>query len=58
MEYIPGKTKYEVSTEAISVTQCDGTGTGIKPQAGQKKFGETSKEMTIQTDGLLFGSSK
>jgi hypothetical protein len=58
MEYIPGRTKYEVSTESISVTQCDGTGTGIKPQPGQKKFEATSKEMTIQMDGFIFGSSK
>jgi hypothetical protein len=58
MEYLQGKTKYEVSTEAISVTQCDGTGTGIKAQPGVMKFGATSKNMTIQMDGLLFGARK
>ncbi|KAF2670695.1 hypothetical protein BT63DRAFT_438319 [Microthyrium microscopicum] len=56
MEYVEGKTQYEVSAEAISVTQCDGTSIGLKPAAGQMKFGAVSKEMTIQMDGVLFGS--
>jgi hypothetical protein len=55
MEYVAGDIDYDTTSEAISVTQCDGTGTGIKPASGQKKFAAKSKEMEIQVDGFIFG---
>lgn len=58
MEYIPGRANLDVTLESLSVTQCDGTGLGIRPNTGQKKFGATGKEMAIQYDGYLFGIRK
>jgi hypothetical protein len=39
------------------VVHCDGTGVGLKPQPGQKKFQATSKNITIErtSDEYLLG---
>ncbi|KAF2664895.1 hypothetical protein BT63DRAFT_459512 [Microthyrium microscopicum] len=53
-EYLPGKGKLEVTSENLSVTNCDGS-IGIRPEKGQKKFSVASKGMTFQRDGYMFG---
>lgn len=58
LEYIPGKVGLDTSQEPISVTQCEGTGTAIRPQKGQSRFTAQSKDMEFQYDGYLFSARK
>jgi hypothetical protein len=55
VQYAPGKSNLDVTSETLSVTQCDGTGKGIGIRPDNKKvFGATSKNMTLQQDGYIF----
>lgn len=53
--YVSGKRKYDVSGATLSVTQCDGANTAIRPPAGQKVFAISSKDMKVDMDGYIFG---
>jgi hypothetical protein len=57
MTFTNGRAKLDVSSETLSVTQCDGS-IGIRPKDGQKKFTVESKNMTVQMDGYIFGVRK
>jgi hypothetical protein len=56
-DYIEGKSKKDVTSETLSVSQCDG-GIGIRPPKGAKIFEVTGKPMTVETDGEIFGIRK
>jgi hypothetical protein len=56
-DFIDGKAKLDVSSETLSVSQCDG-GIGIRPPPGQKVFEIASKAMTVESDGNVFGVRK
>lgn len=56
-DYVDGKGKVDVTSENLSVTQCDGS-IGIRPPKGQKKFDIESKPMKVEHDGALFGIRK
>ena len=38
----------------LSVAQCEKSGVGIRPPAGQKKFRMSSKKMIMQKDGYIY----
>jgi hypothetical protein len=56
MEYVPRKTKFDTSAENLSVAQCEKSGVGIRPPAGQKKFRMSSKKMIMQKDGYIYNA--
>jgi hypothetical protein len=56
-DYVDGKGKFDVTSETLSVSQCDG-GIGIHPPKGQTKFEVESKSMKVEHDGSLFGIRK
>jgi len=57
IDYVPGIAKMDVTSETLSVTQCDGS-VGIRPPPGQKKFSMESKPMKVEHDGNIFGVRK
>jgi hypothetical protein len=60
IEYIPGKLAngFDVTSETLSVTQCDTENKGIQPQGNQKKFSVLSKPMTLNVDGYIMNQRK
>jgi hypothetical protein len=55
IEYKAGKAPngFDVTSETLSVNQCEGDNKGIRPQGDQKKFSVTSKPMTLNVDGFI-----
>jgi hypothetical protein len=60
IEYTSGKVAngYDVTSETLSVIQCDSESKAIRPQGDQKKFSVTSKNMTLNVDGYIMNQRK
>jgi hypothetical protein len=55
IEYTSGKISngFDVTSETLSVVQCDTSDKGIKPKGSQKVFSVLSKPMTLNVDGYI-----
>jgi hypothetical protein len=53
LQYTPGNSNLDVTSETLSVTQCEGDGKAIRPE-NKMIFGATSKNLTLQHDGYIF----
>jgi hypothetical protein len=58
LEYLNAKPDLVSTWHVLGVGTCDGKGLEIKPEKGVTKFAITSKPMTFQRDGYIFGIRK
>jgi hypothetical protein len=60
IEYTPGKVAngYDITSETLSVVQCNSESKAIRPPGDQKVFSVSSKNMTLNVDGYIINQRK